>query len=87
MVSVCICGGEGSGAGEQRMFMCSSTSTSPDGFLLAPVGAIITSQRTVLLGKIWGRFFNTSIHIYLLSCRTKILTRMCLYLHSFLEII
>lgn len=69
---ICMCGGEGLGVGGQRMLMCSSMSISPDGFLLAPIGAIITSQRNILSGKIWGRFFKTSVHIYLLSRGTKI---------------
>lgn len=45
---ICIYGVEGFGVGGQRMFVCSSVSTSPEGFLLAPIGAIITSQNTVL---------------------------------------
>lgn len=54
---ICIYDGKALGVGEQVMFMCSSVSISLIGFLLVPVDAIIGSQRTGFLGKIWDRFF------------------------------
>lgn len=43
---ICIYGVEG--VGGQRMFVCSSVSISPEGFLCALIGAIVASQNTVL---------------------------------------
>lgn len=79
---VCICDGEGSGVGEQRMFMCSSTSTAQMGFclhLLVPSLQAKGLSSQARFGVDFSRHLFTSIS---LSCRTKILTRMCcIYIH------